>query len=160
MPSPKYLKKNYRGENVVVQRGVEGSAGQFAPSLQARRHTSAPAARGPRRGFVPQAQAALQRFKHALAVMRPPRIYGQRLELLGDTSPRMLTCTHCTDKACISYSAPLRTFRVVLILLSGCPRQGRRRPTPGFCAAGEGGVTTAETCANAAAKLWLLTRTR
>ena len=32
-----------------------------------------------------------------------------------------------------------------------CPRQGRRRPSPSFCAAGAGGVATAETCGGAPA---------
>jgi hypothetical protein len=40
------------------------------------------------------------------------------------------------------------------------PRQGRRRPTPRFCAAGAGGVATVETCVSAAAKLQPATRTR
>jgi hypothetical protein len=89
----------------------------------------------------------------------PPRIYGQRLELDEGTSPRGLPC-HCTDKAGSIYSTPQYICRVALFLLHVCLQQGRRRPTPKFCAAGEGGVTTAETCVSAAAKLRPTTRAR
>jgi hypothetical protein len=40
-----------------------------------------------------------------------------------------------------------------------CPRQGRRRYTPRFCAAGAGGITTLKTCVRTAAKLRSTTRT-
>ena len=70
-------------EDVVVEpfSGVAGLAGAMravAPGMPP--NTSAPgrAAEGPRQGYVPQAQAALQRLKHASA---PPRSYGLRLEL-------------------------------------------------------------------------------
>jgi hypothetical protein len=54
-------------------------------------NTSAPgrAAGGPRRGFMPQVQAALNLLKHASA---PPQSYGQRLEIAEGASPRGLTC--------------------------------------------------------------------
>jgi hypothetical protein len=41
-------------------------------------YASGRAAGGPRRGFVPQAQAAELRFKHASAVARSPRSYPAR----------------------------------------------------------------------------------
>jgi hypothetical protein len=40
------------------------------------------AERSQRRSSVPQALAAQQRLKHALAVARPPRSNGQRFELI------------------------------------------------------------------------------
>jgi hypothetical protein len=58
------------------------------------------------------------------------------------------------------YSAPLYIYRVALLLLKDCTRQGRRRPTPRFCAASAGGVTTAGTRVSAAAKIRPTTRTR
>ena len=41
-----------------------------------------------------------------------------------------------------------------------CLRQGRRRPTPRYCAAGAGGITAVESCVSAAAKLRPATRTQ
>jgi hypothetical protein len=74
------------------------------------------------------------RLKHASAVARPARRYGQRIELVETTE--------------------------LFFYFNNCPRQGRRRPTPAFCTAGARGVTTVETCVGAAAKLRPTTRTR
>jgi hypothetical protein len=44
-----------------------------------------------------------------------------------------------------------------------CPRQGRRKPTPKFCAIGAGGISTVQTCVGGGApvaKLRPATRTR
>jgi hypothetical protein len=41
-----------------------------------------------------------------------------------------------------NFSARLEIFRVALLLLNGCPWQGRRRPTPRLFAVGAGGVAT------------------
>jgi hypothetical protein len=132
--------------------------GRCAPSPQACHQTPAPgrAAGGLLRGFMLQAQAAKQRLKHGSA---PPRSFGQRLELVEGTSPRGLTY-HCTNKAGNICSVPLYICRVVLLLLIVCPRQGRRRPTPKFCTAGAGGVTSVEICVSIAAKLRPTPRTR
>jgi hypothetical protein len=46
----------------------------------------------------------------------PPRSYVQRIELAESTSPRGPYC-HPTEKASNVCSAPLRIFRVVLLLL-------------------------------------------
>jgi hypothetical protein len=54
--------------------------------------------------------------KHSPAVARPPRSYGQRLELAEDTSPRGLPC-HCIDKASDINYVPLNICRVILLLL-------------------------------------------
>jgi hypothetical protein len=92
--------------------------GRFAPSPQAFRLTSAPgrAAGGPRPPSLPQAQAALQRFKHALVVASPPRSSGQQIKLSEGTSPRAIPC-RCTDKVGNVCSIPLYICRVVLLLL-------------------------------------------
>jgi hypothetical protein len=68
------------------------------------------AAVGPRRGFVPQAQAAKQLLKHSSA---SPRRFDQRLELFKGTSPRE---PKCQIKPLI-FTLLLQTFRVVLLLL-------------------------------------------
>jgi hypothetical protein len=62
------------------------------------------------------------------------------------------TC-HCSGKAGYIYPAPPYIFRVALLLLNAWSRQGRRRPTQRFRAAGAGGVTNVKTCVGAAAKL-------
>jgi hypothetical protein len=115
--------------------------------------------------------------------------YGQRLELFAGTSPRGLPCK-CTEKtgniysvplgmpphACSRqghrrptpsihatgecYSAPLYIYRVFLLLLSAYLQQSRRRPTPRFCAAGAGGITTVEARLSAAAKVRPTNRAR
>jgi hypothetical protein len=77
--------------------------------------------------------------------------YGQQLELAEGSLPRGLPC-HCADKAGNICSAPLCICRVALLLLNVFPWQGRRWPTPSFCAAGAGGVTTVERFASAAVK--------
>ena len=66
-----------------------------------------------RRGLVPQAHAAQQRFKHAPA---PLRSSGQGLELVESTSPRALPC-HCADKAGNNCVVSLHICRLVHLLL-------------------------------------------
>jgi hypothetical protein len=135
------------------------AAQECTPPHRACRHTPAPgkAAGGPRREFLPQAKsltsrlwqiAALKWFcfppagpleAHAKVLCRRRRrrnygsdirrpwrarrnAIGNRLELAEGISPRGINLSHYASA-----------------------EQGRRRPTPRFCAAGAGGVTTFET---------------
>ena len=47
--------------------------------------------------FLPHAQAAWRLLKHASAVARSPRSYGQRLRLAEGTSPRGIKPPRCTS---------------------------------------------------------------
>ena len=71
---------------------------------------------GPRRGLVPQAQAALLRFKYKSAVACPPRSYGQRLKLAEGPRPRRYIF-YSADKA-----AKLRIYKVSFLLMQ--PHRG------------------------------------
>jgi hypothetical protein len=118
----------------------------------------------PRRGFVPQAQAAQQRQKHVSA----PPSYGQvnnfskahrREELLASVQMKLVILTPfvCTSAECSSPAATAtRCPQAAVWAPTWAPRSvtcahvnsGAPTPeaTPRLCAAGAGGVTVAKTC--------------
>jgi hypothetical protein len=78
----------------------------------------------------------------------------QHTRLKQNTLRFMQKDTHLSQKCSGGHAKPNLTR-----LDNVYTRQGRRRPTPSFFAAGAGGVTTAETCVSAAAKLRLTNQT-
>jgi hypothetical protein len=87
----------------------------------------------------------------------PPSMLKKK-KMLIKMADHYITAPLCSLNA--AWRAALVPMRAIASSITphACPLQGRRRPTPRTFAPDAGGITTVETCASAAAKLWTANR--